>query len=223
MKKLISMLLSLVVILSAIPLGASAWTWADYYHVQPNPDRTEVAPYVVVRSDGSSVNLSEDEYDTIRALHKAHLQSEEEALEAANHPTNEHIFSYASNATYHWLQCPCGCQINKERHVDPLDTADDYCTCGYHFSDNAQLVTLWLKDCKELKNFRKDVYKYETDAYTYKDVKEIKRIATRTFDSQATVELPEDLTLHDGENKIEIKVIAENKKATQVYTVIVNK
>ena len=63
-------------------------------------------------------------------------------------------------------------------------------------------------------------FRYEK--VTYKDIKEIK-ISTNTFDSEATVELPEDLTLKEGENKFEIKVTAENKKVTKVYTVIVTK
>ena len=54
------------------------------------------------------------------------------------------------------------------------------------------------------------------------DVKEIK-VSTRTFDSEATVELPEDLTLKEGENKFDIKVTSENQKVTKVYTVIINK
>ena len=110
-----------------------------------------------------------------------------------------------------------------ERHVDPKNTTDDTCVCGYHFSDDADLVTLWLDGCLGLEDFRKDVYEYETKAYTYKDVQKIKRIATRTHDSQATVELPEDLTLKEGENKFEIKVTAENQKVTNIYTVTVIK
>jgi restriction endonuclease len=63
---------------------------------------------------------------------------------------------------------------------------------------------------------------YDLKAYTYKDVKQIK-VSTRTFDSQATVELPEDLTLKEGENKFEIKVTSENQKVTKVYTLIITK
>ena len=222
MKKFLSLIPALMLTLSLLPMGASAFTWRDYYHVKPNTDRTEAAPYIVEKSDGSHVNLSQEDYDTIRALHKAHMASKEERA-SANHPTAEHKFSYASNTKYHWLQCPCGCQVNKEAHVNPLDTDDDYCICGYHFSDDADLVTLWLDGCEGLKNFRKDVYEYETKAYTYKEVNEIKRIATRTHDSEATVEIPEDLTLKEGENKIEVKVTSENKKVTKTYTVIVHK
>ena len=68
----------------------------------------------------------------------------------------------------------------------------------------------------------KDVFIALGDYNTYKDVKEIK-VSTRTFDSEATVELPEDLTLKEGENKFDVTVTSENQKVTKVYTVIINK
>ena len=138
------------------------------------------------------------------------------------HPGNEHEYGYASNAKYHWLECPCGCKISMEPHVDPKDAVGDYCTCGYHFSDNADLVTLWVDGCPPIKKFDKNTTEYKLDAYTYKDVKEIK-VSTRTYDSEATVELPEDLTLKEGENKFEVKVVAENQKNSKIYTLIINK
>ena len=65
-------------------------------------------------------------------------------------------------------------------------------------------------------------YLNKNKAYTYKDVKEVK-ISTRTADSQATVELPEDLTLKEGTNVIPVKVIAENQKNTKTYTLTIIK
>jgi hypothetical protein len=109
-----------------------------------------------------------------------------------------------------------------EPHMDPKDAEDDICTCGYQFSDNADLVTLWVDGCPPIKNFNKNITEYKLKAHTYKDVKEIK-IATNTFDSEATVELPEDLTLKAGENKFDVKVIAENQKVTKTYTLIITK
>lgn len=209
MKRIISLLLALLLVLSLIPMMAFAHDTGSH----TAEDTTQ--------SEDNKTNKTDKTDNTDKKDKKDRKHKKDKPV--YYHPEGEHEFAYASNATFHWLQCPCGCQANKEYHVDPLDTTDDYCTCGYHFSDNAQLVTLWLQDCKELKNFRKDVYEYETDAYTYKEVSELKRIATRTYDSEATVELPEDLTLKEGENKIEIKVTAENKKVTQIYTVIVNK
>lgn len=224
MKKLICLMLSLVLLLSAIPMGAFALSWSEFAKIEPNPDTTEAAPYVGITHNGKEVNLSQKDYDALEAQYKAYLIRQEEKMLNADHSEISHDFnSYGWDAKYHWMQCVCGCKINMEPHIDPKDAPNDYCTCGYHFSDDADLVTLWLQDCEGLENFRKDVYEYETNAYTYKDVSKIKRIATRTHDSQATVELPEDLTLKEGENRIEIKVTAENQKVTKVYTVIVNK
>lgn len=198
MKRITAFLLALVLTVSLIPMTASA----KKKHDEKKPDQVQV--------DSDKSNKGKDG----KGKHKG----------KSSYVPHDHEYNgYGSNPTYHWLECACGCKLNVEYHVDPLNTDDDYCFCGYHFSDNADLVTLWLQDCETLKNFRKDVFEYETNAFTYKDVKEIKRIATRTFDSEATVELPEDLTLQEGENKIEIKVIAENKKVSQTYTVIVNK
>jgi hypothetical protein len=132
------------------------------------------------------------------------------------------IVGMGYDTKYHWQQCACGCKIGEELHVDPKDAVNDTCTCGYRFSDNADLVTLWVKNCPEIKNFDKNKTEYKLNAYTYKDVKEI-QISTRTFDSEATVELPEDLTLKAGENKFEVKVTAENQKVTKIYTLIITK
>lgn len=217
MKKLVSVFLALVLICTLVPLTAfAAFNPAEYKEIKPQGDK-----WIGYKpGDKTGTDITKEFNEFLKELKKEKDQSDDVVI---THGPNDHEYGYASNAKYHWLQCACGCKISMEPHVDPLSTTDDYCTCGYHFSDNAELVTLWLKDCKELKNFKKNVYEYETDAYTYKDVSEIKRIATRTFDSEATVELPEDLTLKEGENKIEIKVTAENKKVSQIYTVIVNK
>jgi len=218
MKKMLALLFALIMVISLIPMNAMALRLpaGKFPDISDVPVQ-EGKPDLTTKEEESKNEL----VGKLENIGKLKIVCKNEPV--YYHPANEHEFGYASNAKYHWLQCPCGCKISMEPHVDPLDTTDDYCFCGYHFSDNAELVTLWLQDCKELKNFRKNVYEYETDAYTYKEVNELKRIATRTFDSEATVELPEELTLKEGENKIEIKVTAENKKVSQIYTVIVNK
>ena len=224
MKKLISLMLALVLLLSAIPMGAAAYSIFEFAEIKKNPDTQEVAPYVGIRyKNGEVVTLTQEEYDGLMEQYKNHLVYLEEQKKAANHDPNKHSFNgYGSNTKYHWMQCACGCRIGEELHIDPKDAPNDTCICGYHFSDNADLVTLWVKGCPGIKGFDKNKTEYELNAYTYKDVKEVK-FSTRTFDSEATVELPEDLTLKEGENKFEIKVTAENKKVTKVYTVIVNK
>lgn len=211
MKKLLSLLLALMLICTLIPLTAAAETL---------PVTKVGDKYFAYDSEGKAIDVTDAVNKYLASLEK----DDDDDSDVIVHGPKDHKFNgYGCNTKYHWLQCACGCKVNVEPHVDPLTTVNDNCICGYHFSDNAQLVTLWLDNCKGLKNFRKDVYEYETDAYTYKEVNEIKRIATRTFDSEATVELPKDLTLKEGENKFEIKVTAENKKVSQVYTVIVHK
>ena len=223
MKKLISLLLALVLLLSAIPMGASAYSIFEFAEIKPNPDTAEAAPYVGITYTNKEINLSQEDYDALQAQYKAHLVYLEELEKAANHDPNKHSFNgYGSNTKYHWMQCACGCRIGETLHIDPKEAPNDTCYCGYRFSDNADLVTLWIKGCPGIKDFDKNKTEYELNAYTYKDVKEIK-ISTRTHDSEATVELPEDLTLKEGENKFEIKVTSENQKVTKVYTVIINK
>lgn len=218
MKKLVSLLLALMLVCSLLPLSTMA---------------AEEKVYIKNETDGKWYELVNDELgavvtdkDLLASLNKSlseYLADLEKAKQAIIvHDPNEHEFGYASNTKYHWLQCACGCQISMEPHVDPKDAENDYCFCGYHFSDNADLVTLWVDGCPPIKGFNKNKTEYKLDAYTYKDVKEIK-IATTTFDSEATVELPEDLTLKDGENKFEVKVTSENQKVTKVYTLNITK
>ena len=99
---------------------------------------------------------------------------------------------------------------------------DSICTCGYKFSDNADLSVLWIDGAFPIKNFKKDVTEYEVKAHTYKDFEEVK-FSTFTYDSEATVEYPEDLSLKAGKNVFEIKVTSENLKVTKTYTVTVVK
>ena len=217
MKKLISLLLALMLVCSLIPMTTfAAFNPADYQVIVPDGDKW------IGYKPGDK--LGEDGTDVTDDFNKFLADQEKAAAKNAPivHDPNEHEFGYDSNTKYHWLQCVCGCQISMEPHVDPKDAENDYCFCGYHFSDNADLVTLWIDGCPPIKGFNKNKTEYKLNAYTYKDVKEIK-IATTTFDSEATVELPEDLTLKEGENKFEVKVTAENQKVTKVYTVIINK
>jgi len=225
MKKLLTLVLAMVLVISMIPMAASAasYHWTQFEKIEINPyNPNGNRPYIGIMYDGTIKELSYAQYKELEEQYSDYLVSLEEQLAMANHEGNDHHFFWASNTKYHWLSCPCGCEINKEAHVDPKDAADDYCICGYKFSDNADLVTLWVNGCPPIKGFQKDTTEYTLKAYTYKDVKEI-AISIHTFDSEATVELPEDLTLKAGENKFEIKVTSENQKVTKTYTLIINK
>lgn len=219
MKKLVSLLLVMVLVLALVPMTASAHN-IDYIRVDNG--NTTGKPYYYIGIDGKQVGVTQKEYDVLLEAYKKCLIQKEEDFWASGHEPNDHAYRWERNAKYHWLYCPCGCKISMAPHVDPLETEDDICICGLKFSDNTDLVTLWVKNCPPIKNFNKNTTEYTLNAYTYKDVKEIE-ISTRTFDDFATVELPEDLTLKEGENTFEIKVIAPNKKATKTYTLTVIK
>lgn len=212
MKKLISLLLVLVLAIAMLPLAVCAeesttttntyvLDGSTWYEITQPEKRTEVTDKTLITELWAAYNAQKSE---------------------PVHDPNKHEYSVAYNTKYHWLQCPCGCKISMEHHIDPKDAANDYCTCGYHFSDNADLVTLWVDGCPPIKDFNKNKTEYTLNAYTYKDVKSVK-ISTRTFDSEATVELPEDLTLKTGTNTIPVKVTAENQKATKTYTLTIIK
>jgi Ni/Co efflux regulator RcnB len=212
-KKLISLLLALVLVTFMVPMTVSA-------DAKPEDSRKY--------KPGSSFTESGQKDHNRKPEKDKHHQKDKHKKDKKKAPVNNHddanhtSTGYGSNSEYHWFQYACGCKFNVEPHVDPKDTEDDYCICGYHFSSNADLVTLWVDGCPPIKKFNKNTTEYKLAAYTYKDVKEIK-IATNTYNSQATVELPEDLTLKEGENKFEVKVTAENQKNTKVYTLIIMK
>lgn len=222
MKKFVSLLLALLLICSLLPLGAMADTTEEKFYI-----RNDITGKWHELIDGKPGGAITDK-DLIAELDKSYkdylakLEKEKNGDIYLPHGAEDKIVGYGYDTKYHWKQCSCGCKIGMERHVDPKDAANDYCICGYHFSSNADLVTLWVKGCPGIKYFDKNKTEYELDAYTYKDIKEIK-ISTRTHDSEATVELPEDLTLKEGQNKFEVKVTSENQKVTKVYTLIINK
>lgn len=131
-----------------------------------------------------------------------------------------HYHSYKKGFTrvYHWDICECGATRNKVHHIDPATDADKICVCGYHFSDNAQLTTLWLDHVVMEPVFNKEITDYTGTVQTYMEANET-RITAYTFDALATVELPTNLELKEGPNVFQIKVTAEDKTATKTYTV----
>ena len=138
-------------------------------------------------------------------------------------PVHVHVYNRVEhNMKYHWKECACGQKISMEPHIDPKDAKNDYCTCGFHFNDNADLVTLWVDGCEEIKNFNKNKTEYTLKTVSYKDVKEVE-IRFKAFDDQSTVELPEDLTLKDGNNVFAVKVTSGNHKVTKTYTLTIVK
>lgn len=208
MKKIISLLLTLVLIVSLVPMAAMAAT------SEPNSKTSAASTTLKAQTVASKSKDSRP---------KGHGKKHKKKPDSAIHAPGKHTLGVQYNTKYHWLGCACGqYSVSVEPHVNPKETEDDTCTCGYVFSDNADLVTLWIDGAFPIKNFSKNTTEYEIKAHSYKEVKEIK-VVTQTFDSEATVELPEDLTLKEGKNTIEVKVIAENQKNTKTYTVTIIK
>lgn len=131
---------------------------------------------------------------------------------------HSHCYVQRHDRHGHWMQCACGSKYGYQKHVDPATDADSTCTCGYHFSSNADLVTLWLKNMDLSPRFHKDTTEYTGNIFTYKDVTST-HIAYRTLDALATVEISGGTAIHDGMNVFEITVTAEDRKTTKTYTV----
>ena len=128
-----------------------------------------------------------------------------------------HTFKKGYDRIYHWDMCDCGYVGKKEHHVDPATDADKICICNYKFSDNANLTTLWLSDVVPSVTFNPEITEYTGEVRTYLDVTST-RITAYSFDALATIELPTDLTIKDGLNVFQVKVTAEDKTTTKVYT-----
>ncbi len=131
--------------------------------------------------------------------------------------THKHKPGY--NRIYHWSICYCGDTTNEVPHIDPAADEDKICTCGYKFNNNAELTTLWLNYMELSPRFKRETHDYIGNVATYRDVTSTSIVA-KTFDAMSTVTLPENLEIHDGANKIEVLVTAEDKTTTSTYTVI---
>ena len=131
-----------------------------------------------------------------------------------------HVHHYTTryDRKMHWDGCKCGKKLNIEYHVDPATDDDSICTCGYKFSDNADLVTLWLANMVLEPRFNKGTTEYNATVHTHKKVTSTE-IKVKAFDALATVELPSDLSIEEGMNTFEVTVTAEDRKTTKTYTV----
>lgn len=131
---------------------------------------------------------------------------------------HSHRYRFGYGRIYHWNICECGHTTDEVRHVDPATDEDKICTCGYVFSNNADLTTLWLSNMVLSPNFNKETTDYTGKIRTYLDVTST-TITAHPFDALAKVELPENLEIHEGANKFEIRVTAEDRTTTKTYTV----
>lgn len=252
MKRLLCLLLTLVLVLSMIPMFAAAKEEKKEEKKVPTGKATVkvVLPSGTIRKDtvkvkDKKVKLKYDYYLTVgntvyeRSYYKvgdkkvssvtipAYDETEDWKKSWGNtvsvvYVRHYHTFEAAYNRLYHWDACDCGATKNKESHVDPATDEDKICFCGYKFSNNCELGTLWLKNMTLSPRFDRNNTEYIGQIVTYKPVTET-YIVARANDALATVSEPTDVTLRDGINKFEITVTAEDKTTTRTYTVIATK
>jgi len=174
----------------------------SYYTVnkkKPDDNRVTIGAYTPENPE----KWQKDWGDTINVIYKSH----------------SHKYRFGYGRIFHWNICDCGHTTKEVRHVDPARDPDKTCTCGYKFSDNANLTTLWLQDMVLSPKFNQETTEYIGEIHTYKDVTSTK-ISVTPFDALAKVELPENLEIREGANKFVITVTAEDKTATKTYTVV---
>lgn len=241
MKKMLCLLLVLVLTLSLIPLGAAAaetetevktaTVTVSIYH-----GKTYIGHYTVVVGNEPVTlpNRGFKEYGG-RIYKFAYYSNGHHSITipaydgtAAWHATWDNIAEYhvlhiheykqVHNRRYHWMACECGKTYGKESHQDPAELKEKICSCGYKFSSNCELTTLWLKNMNLTQRFNRKTTDYTADVFTYKNVNKTSIVAT-PFDDLATVELPEDLSIRGNKTVFEITVTAEDKATTKTYTV----
>jgi len=252
--RILSLLLALVLLVSAFPLYAFAETEPSETETPPAPPTGTATIQVVcgtktlytysVSVADQPVSLSDSRFIVVNGRYyersyytvsgnkvngvtiSAFDSSNETGWKAswgntikAVYVSHSHHYRPGYNRIYHWSICACGDTTNEVRHVDPATDSDKICTCGYKFSDNADLTTLWLTNMVLSPKFNKGVTEYVGQVRTHYDVKSTK-ITAKSFDALASVELPENLEIHEGANKFEITVTAENTVAKKTYTVI---
>lgn len=243
MKRLICLLLVLVSIVATVPMPAAAAkdeVPTAIITVKKKIPSQAVTKYTV-EVGNTPVKLSYEKYITIKdkIYEFSHFTRSKETYGSMKVPAydgtkewetkwgntislvykrHNHAYKKGFTRNYHWDICECGVTRSKVRHVDPATDADKICICGYQFSNNATLTTLWLDHVLMEPSFSKDITDYSGTVQIYLEPKKT-RITTQTFDALATVELPTNLELHEGLNVFQIKVIAEDKTATKLYTV----
>lgn len=222
MKRLISALLVLVLMLSALPLAASAAKTVTGYesvtHIQEAGSGVFVSTYEF--ADGSKIvaydgTVTYSNYKGVSLNDTITTGKGGKEYWVAAHL---HEYDWTVNRDGHFYRCKCGAKHNFAEHTMG---ADGKCVCGYQFMDNADLTVLWMRGIKLVPGFKKDVTEYEGKLLV-KDLEETK-ISAFSFDGKAEIELPKDLTLKKGTNTFEVKVTAEDGKTTKTYTVTVEK
>lgn len=163
-------------------------------------------------------------YEYVGSSHGASVTldvSEAEYLVILYYVPHYHNYRVGYNRTHHWEACRCGSTLSYDAHVDPAKDEDSICTCGYKFSDNANLGTLWLSNMILKDRFNYEQTEYVADVHTYKPISS-SEIKCRAHDAMATVDAPSEVSIQEGMNVVKVTVTAEDKKTTKTYTVYAN-
>lgn len=244
MKRLLSLALALLLVLSMIPMTAfagesTATVTVNIYYLQGRYYGTYTflvgeEPMRMHAEDYIRVSKAVYEYECFRVgewYPKELIIPAYDGTEAWKaqwgaidifYDEHNHEYSTVYNRNNHWEECDCGEKRNKHPHVDPAKDEDKVCECGYIFSSNADLTTLWLDGMVLSPRFNKKITEYTGKLHTYKDVNAT-FIKTATFDAKAKVTLPDSFKLEEGENTFQVTVTAEDTVTTKTYTVSVYK
>lgn len=222
MKKTISLLLALVLLLSLIPMGASAaegWAWrlitrdTTEYHY-------EDGTYVIYdNSKGWVLESTHPDYKvTVTDQYNPGMP---DSIITSN-KIHDHAFQWTIGRDGHYLSCYV-CDLRKGDiipHDEFKDAVNGRCVCGYKYMDIATLSTLWISDVKLDKPFNADTTEYKATLLN-KDAKAV-NISAFTTDAKSALEVSGDMILKTGTNTITLKVTAETG-AESTYTVTIEK
>lgn len=222
--RILSALLVLVLLVSMIPMAASAatvedWTWRliarDYtqFHF-------EDGTYVTVDNEkGWITESTNDDYD-VDVSDKYNTGDPAPVLKFED-PYHVHTWGQEISRDGHFTGCVCGArQGNIIPHVAVEDAVDGRCVCGYKFVDDACLNVLWISNVKLDSAFTAKDTEYKATLVN-KDAKAV-NISAFTRDARATLEVSGDMILKEGINTITLKVTAEDK-TENTYTVTIEK
>ena len=222
MKKTISLLLALILLLSLIPMGAAAaegWAWrlitrnTTEYHY-------EDGTYVIYDNDKGWIIESTNADYKAQVTDKYNLGDPDAII--TNYEPHEHLFGWEIGRNGHYTAC-LYCGLRKGDvipHRDVKDAVDGRCVCGYKYVDMATLSTLWISGVKLDKPFDSDTTEYK--ATLVNEDTEAVNISAFTTDAKAQLEVSGDMILKDGTNTITLKVTSETG-TENTYTVTIEK
>lgn len=221
MKKTISLLLALVLLLSLIPMGASAaegWAWrlitrdTTEYHY-------EDGTYVIYDNSKGWILESTNPAYEVQVSDKYNTGDPDYII--TDYTIHDHTYGWEISRDGHFLGCYCGLRKGDIIPHDAYkDAVDGRCVCGYKYMDDATLNVLWISGVKLDKPFKPGTTEYKATLLD-KDTKAV-NISAFTTDAKAGLEVSGDMILKSGTNTITLKVTAETG-TENTYTVTIEK